>query len=52
MLHSLIGKIFNDADDVKSYLIKFFADKNQEFYEHGIMTLPDGKRWSTETDNT
>ena len=43
MQNSLNGKIFNDADDVKSHLIQFFADKNQKFYEHGIMTLPE--RW-------
>ena len=35
MQKSLNGKIFIDADDVKSHLIKF--------YEHGIMTLPE--RW-------
>ena len=43
MQKSLNGKIFNDADDVKSHLIQFFADKNQKFYEHGIMILPE--RW-------
>ena len=44
MQHPLNGKIFNDADDVQSHLIQLFASKNQTFYEHGIMTLPDGKR--------
>ncbi|XP_043604582.1 histone-lysine N-methyltransferase SETMAR-like [Bombus pyrosoma] len=53
MQNSLNGKIFNDADDVTSHLIQFFAGKNQKFHEHGIMTLPeDGKRSSTKTDNT
>jgi len=42
-MQNLNGKIFNDADDVKSHLIQFFAGKNQKFYEHGIMTLPE--RW-------
>ena len=32
MQNSLNGKIFNDADNVKSYLINFFAGKNQKFY--------------------
>ena len=36
------------ADDVKPQLIKFFAGKNQKFYEHGIMTLP--KRWQKMID--
>ena len=40
---SLNGKIFNDTNDVKSYLIQFFAGKNQKFYVHGIMILPE--RW-------
>ncbi|KAL2735645.1 Ammar1 transposase [Vespula squamosa] len=39
MQNSLKNKIFNDADDVKSPLIQFFASKNQKFYEHGIMIL-------------
>ncbi|KAL2732148.1 Ammar1 transposase [Vespula squamosa] len=38
-VNSLKNKIFNDADDVKSPLIQFFASKNQKFYEHGIMTV-------------
>ena len=40
---SLNGKIFNDTNDVKSYLIQIFAGKNQKFYVHGIMILPE--RW-------
>ncbi|XP_068974748.1 histone-lysine N-methyltransferase SETMAR-like [Bombus flavifrons] len=43
MQNSLNGKIFNDADDVKSHLIQFFAGKNQKLYGHGIVTLPE--RW-------
>ncbi|KOX80262.1 hypothetical protein WN51_08439 [Melipona quadrifasciata] len=46
MQNSLNGKIFNDADDVKSHLIQFFAGKNQKFY--GIMTLPE--RWQKVID--
>ncbi|KOX74784.1 Histone-lysine N-methyltransferase SETMAR [Melipona quadrifasciata] len=48
MQNSLNGKIFNDADDVKSHLIQFLAGKNQKFYEHGIMTLPE--RWQKVID--
>ena len=41
--NSLNDKNFNNDDDIKSYLIQFFANKNQKFYEHGIMMLPE--RW-------
>ena len=41
--NSLNGKTFNDDEAVKSHLVQFFADKNQKFYERGIMKLP--KRW-------
>ena len=40
--NSLNDKNFNN-DDIKSYLIQFFANKNQKFYERGIMMLPE--RW-------
>ena len=38
--NSLNGKNFNN-DDIKSYLIQFFVNKNQKFYERGIMMLPE-----------
>ena len=38
----LNGKTFND-EAVKSHLVHFFADKDQKFYERGIMKLPE--RW-------
>ena len=41
--NSLNGKTFNDDDAVKSHLVQFFADKDQKFYERGIMKLPE--RW-------
>ncbi|KAG6794851.1 transposase [Apis mellifera caucasica] len=41
--NSLNGKNFNNDDDIKLYLIHFFANKNQKFYERRIMMLP--KRW-------
>ena len=31
------GKNFNNDDDIESYLIQFFANKNHKFYERGIM---------------
>ncbi|KAG6794559.1 Ammar1 transposase [Apis mellifera caucasica] len=37
------GKNFNNDDDIKSYLIQFFTNKNHKFYERGIMMLPE--RW-------
>ena len=46
--NSLNGKNFNNDDDIKSYLIQFFANKNQKFYERGIMMLPE--RWQKVID--
>ena len=37
------GKTFNDDEAVKSHLVQFFANKDQKFYERGIMKLPE--RW-------
>ena len=37
--NSLNRKTFND-EAVKSHLVQFFADKDQKFYERGIMKLP------------
>ena len=39
--NSLNDKNFNNDNDIKSYLIQFFANKNQKFYERGIMMLPE-----------
>ena len=41
--NSLNGKTFNDDGAVKSHLIQFFADKDEKFYERGIMKFPE--RW-------
>ena len=46
--NSLNGKNFNNDDDIKSYLIQFFANKNQKFYERGIMML--SERWQKVID--
>ncbi|KAG6803357.1 Ammar1 transposase [Apis mellifera caucasica] len=46
--NSLNGKNFNNDDDIKSYLIQFFANKNHKFYERGIMMLPE--RWQKVID--
>ena len=37
------GKTFNDDEAVKSHLVQVFDDKDQKFYERGIMKLPE--RW-------
>ena len=37
------GKTFNDDEAVESHLVQFFADKDQKFYERGIMKL--SERW-------
>ena len=39
--NSLNGKTFDDDEAVKSHLVQFFADKDQKFYERGIMKLPE-----------
>ena len=44
----LNGKNFNNGNDIKSYLIQFFANKNQKFYERGIMMLPE--KWQKVID--
>ena len=41
--NSLNGNTFNDDETVKSHLVKFLANKNQKFYERGIMKSPE--RW-------
>ena len=41
--NSFNGKSLNGAEAVKSYLVQFFADKDQKFYERGIIKLPE--RW-------
>ena len=41
--NSLNGKTFNDDEAMKSHLVQFFVDKDQKFYERGIMKLPE--RW-------
>lgn len=46
--NSLNGKIFNNDNEVKSHLILFLDSKDQKFYEHGIMTLPE--RWKKVID--
>ena len=40
--NSLNGKTFND-EAVKSHLVQFFTDKDQKFYERGIIKLQE--RW-------
>ena len=41
--NSLNRKTFNDDEAVKSCLVQFFSDKDQKFYAHGIVKLPE--RW-------
>ena len=40
-MNSLYSKTFNDDGAVKSHLVQFFADKDQKFYERGIVKLPE-----------
>ena len=41
--NSLNGKTSNDDGAVQLHLVQVFADKDQKFYERGIMKLPE--RW-------
>ena len=43
MHNFLNGKTFNDDEALKSHLVQFFSDKDQKFYERGIIELPE--RW-------
>ena len=45
----LNGQKFQDGKEVKTQLEQFFALKNKEFYEKGIMILPE--KWQKVTDN-
>ena len=42
-------KKFNDEDDLKMGLNNFFDQKSKQFYEHGILSLPE--RWRQIIDN-
>lgn len=41
--NSLNSKTFTNDNNLKSLLVQFFANKDQKFYQHGIMKLPE--RW-------
>ena len=41
--NSLNGKTFNDDEAVKSHLVQFSVNKDQKFYERGMIKLPE--RW-------
>lgn len=47
--NSLAGKSFTSDDGVKTYLELFFGEKDQKFYEKGIMILPE--RWQQVVDS-
>ena len=46
----LDDKVFNVVGDVKLHLTEFFNNRSQEFYTHGIMTLPE--RWQKVIDKS
>jgi histone-lysine N-methyltransferase SETMAR len=41
-------KKFNDENDVKMELVSFFDQNSQDFYERGILSLPE--RWQQVVD--
>lgn len=48
--NSLNGEAFTDDVGVNSHLVQFFANKDQKFYERGIMQLPE--RWQKVIDQS
>ena len=42
-------KKFDDENDLKMDLANFFAQKSQDFYERGILSLPE--RWQQVIDS-
>ena len=42
-------KKFDDENDLKMDLVNFFAQKSQDFYERGILSLP--ARWRKVIDS-
>jgi histone-lysine N-methyltransferase SETMAR len=46
----LRDKTFDDENDIKMELLNFFDQKSQDFYESGIMSLPE--RWQQVVDSS
>ena len=53
LFHSLAnhvnGKSFDDQEDLKKFIGDFFANKSPDFYNDGIISLPE--RWKWVVDN-
>ena len=49
LFHSLAnhvnGKSFDDQEDLKKFIGDFFANKSPEFYNDGIISLPEHWKW-------
>lgn len=45
---SLYEKKFTSVDECKSYISRFFEEKNRQFWKDGILALPE--RWETVLD--
>ncbi|EZA57913.1 hypothetical protein X777_01015, partial [Ooceraea biroi] len=41
ILYYILGKTFTADEDIKSLLELFFAEKDKNFFERGIMKLPE-----------
>ncbi|CAF1612299.1 unnamed protein product [Rotaria magnacalcarata] len=48
--HHLREKNFDDEKDVKMDIVNFFGQKSQDFYESGILSLPE--RWRQVIDSS
>ncbi|GFX55307.1 hypothetical protein TNCV_3968611 [Trichonephila clavipes] len=45
------GKNFSVNDDLKWYLVEFFADKEQKIYEHGVKNLSEIRQLEIKHNN-
>ena len=45
-------KKFDDENDLKMELVKFFGQKSRDFYEHGILSLPECWRQVVDSNGT
>jgi hypothetical protein len=48
--HHLREKKFDDENDLKMDIANFFGQKSQDFYERGILSLPE--RWRQVIDSS
>jgi len=45
----MLGGVLDGENDVKMDIANFFGQKSQDFYERGVLSLPE--RWQQVTDS-